>query len=86
MNTTDSHEKKAVTMAMINFSAVAANIYTAYLWPSSDGPRYIKGLGSSAGFCAVCILTALGTWFALRRENAKRLREDDSGEVRLYAL
>lgn len=85
-NVTDSHEKKAVTMALVNFSAVGANVYTAYLWPATDGPRYIMGLGSSAGFCFVCILAAIGTQFALKRENAKRLREDDSGEVRLYAL
>ncbi|KAL6410654.1 major facilitator superfamily transporter [Ilyonectria robusta] len=85
-NTADSHEKKAVTMAMVNFSAVLANVYTAYLWPTSDGPRYLMGLGSSAGFCALCIAAAMAGRIVFQRENAKRLRGASGGEVRLYVI
>ena len=84
-NSSDSHEKKAVTMAAVNFSAVLANVYTAYLWPKSDGPRYLMGLGSSAGFCALCIATAVVALLAFRRENRKRLRENGA-QAKLYVI
>ncbi|KAF0327192.1 major facilitator superfamily transporter, partial [Colletotrichum asianum] len=84
-NVIDSHEKKAVTMAMVNLSAVAANIYTAYLWPDSDSPRFLVGLGSSIGFCVMCILSAHFAWFLFRRLNRQRLREADGDSVKLFA-
>ncbi|KAF4492397.1 putative transporter [Colletotrichum fructicola Nara gc5] len=84
-NVVDSHEKKAVTMAMVNFSAVAANIYTAYLWPDSDSPRFLVGLGSSIGFCVMCMLSAHFAWFLFRRLNRQRLREADGDSVKLFA-
>ncbi|KAF4472145.1 major facilitator superfamily transporter [Fusarium albosuccineum] len=84
-NMADSHEKRAVTMAIVNFSAVLANVYTAYLWPKSDGPRYLVGLGSSAGFCGLCMLAALIAMAAFKRENSKR-RQQDGPEVKPYVL
>ncbi|KAH9240687.1 hypothetical protein K456DRAFT_1931578 [Colletotrichum gloeosporioides 23] len=84
-NVVDSHEKKAVTMAMVNFPAVAANIYTAYLWPDSDSPRFLVGLGSSIGFCVMCMLSAHFAWFLFRRLNKQRVREADGDSVRLFA-
>lgn len=84
-NVSDSHEKKAVTLAMVNFSAVAANIYTAYLWPDSDSPRFLIGLSSSIGFCAMCMFSAHFAWFLFRRLNKQRLREEDVDSVKLYA-
>uniref|UniRef100_A0A8H7N2S4 Major facilitator superfamily (MFS) profile domain-containing protein n=1 Tax=Bionectria ochroleuca TaxID=29856 RepID=A0A8H7N2S4_BIOOC len=85
-NVADSHEKKAVTLAMVNFSAVAANVYTAYLWPDSDSPRFIIGLGSSVGFSFVCGLVAIVAWYLFRRSNSKRLGEASGDNVKLYAI
>lgn len=72
-------------MAAVNFSAVLANVYTAYLWPKSDGPRYLMGLGSSAGFCALCMAIAVVARFAFRRENRSRLR-DNGTDIKLYVM
>lgn len=84
-NVFDSHEKKAVTVAIVNFSAVAANIYTAYLWPDSDSPRLLVGLGSSIGLCVMCMLSAPFTLFLSRRLNRQRLRQADGDSVKLFA-
>lgn len=84
-NVADSHEKKAVAMAMVNFSAVAANIYTAYLWPDSDSPRFLMGLRSSIGFCVMCMFSANFAWFLFRRLNKQRLREAEGDSVKLFA-
>lgn len=83
---TESPEKKAVTMASVNFAAVLANVYTAYLWPSSDGPIYLMGLGSSAGFSAVCAAMAVVTMLVLKAKNRKLLREHHGDDLRLYVL
>jgi hypothetical protein len=85
-NIADSHEKKSVALALVNFSAVGANIYTAYLWPKSDGPRYIMGLSSSAAFCIACAAVAVLNNVLMRRENGKRLREAENEPSRLYVL
>lgn len=84
-NIVDSNEKKSVALALVNFSAVGANIYTAHLWPSSDSPRYVMGLGASAAFCVACAAIAVVNNLLLRRENRKRMHEVD-GATRLYVL
>lgn len=83
-NVVDSHEKKSVTLAMVNFSAVAANIYTAYLWPDSDSPRFLVGLGSSVGFCAVCMISAVVGLILFKQLNKRRLRDSSGDSVRLF--
>jgi hypothetical protein len=59
------------------------NIRTPYLWPKSDGPRYILALSSSAAFS---VATALLAWLAkilFTRKN-KQLREQDSENMTFY--
>jgi hypothetical protein len=56
---------------------------TPYLWPKTDGPRYVIALSSSAAFS---IATALLAWVAkimFVRKN-KALRESDSGAQTFY--
>jgi hypothetical protein len=58
-------------------------IRTPYLWPKSDGPRYILALSSSAAFS---VATALLAWLAkilFTRKN-KQLREQDSENMTFY--
>lgn len=44
-------EKKAVAYSLVNVTANLAYIYCAYLWPTSDGPRYMIGFSCMIGFC-----------------------------------
>lgn len=83
-NVVDSHEKKAVTLALVNFAAVAANVYTAYLWPDSDSPRFLTGLGSSIAFCVLCMASAVFALVLFNRSNKQRLQEMSHGSVRLF--
>ncbi|TEA22084.1 putative transporter [Colletotrichum sidae] len=64
-------EKKAVSLSIVNVVANASYIYTAYLYPKSDGPRYLTAMASNAAFAFACIV---GTWvlrFWLVRTNKK---------------
>lgn len=45
--TTLSHpaEKRAIAIALINALGNGSSIYGSFLWPSSDGPKYLIGFG-----------------------------------------
>ena len=52
-------EKKACSLAIVNTIANISFIWTPYLWPESDGPRYTIAMSSSAAFS---VATAAGAW------------------------
>ncbi|SPJ71481.1 related to putative tartrate transporter [Fusarium torulosum] len=77
-------EKKASSLALANVSATLSLIWTPYLWPKSDAPRYVLPLSSSAGFAVACIA---GVWlmrWMLVRANRK-IKQTDSEATLFYA-
>jgi len=78
-------EKKAVAISMVTMIMNISFIWTPYLWPSSDEPRYLIAMISSAVFS---IATALLAWlakFLLIRKNKKlRSSEDETGVFYVY--
>ncbi|KXH34219.1 major facilitator superfamily transporter [Colletotrichum nymphaeae SA-01] len=77
-------EKKASSLAIVNCIAVASFIWTPYMWPKSDGPRYVMAMSSSA---ALSVATAMGAWamrFWLKNENRK-IRQSENENVLFYA-
>lgn len=75
-------EKKSVSLSIVNVIANASYIYTAYLYPKSNGPRYLIGMSSNAAFAVACIA---GTWAMrvwLRRDNKKLDQEANAQTVR----
>ncbi|KAF7552384.1 hypothetical protein G7Z17_g4332 [Cylindrodendrum hubeiense] len=77
-------EKKASALAIVNVSATISFIWTSYLWPAWNAPRYEIPMASSAGFAAAC---AIGVWimrWMLVKENRK-IRQSDSEAVLFYA-
>ncbi|CAH0023567.1 unnamed protein product [Clonostachys rhizophaga] len=76
-------EKKAVVLAMTNVGGQIGYIYGAYLWPSSDSPRYGIGFGASAGFALLSIVCAWIIRFMLVKENRK-IRASSTEHVNLY--
>lgn len=75
-------EKKAVSLSIVNVIANASYIYTAYLYPESDGPRYLTAMASNTAFACACIL---GTWalrFWLVWTNKKLDRSGDTSNTR----
>jgi hypothetical protein len=71
-------EKKAMSLSMVNVVSMASFIYTPYLYPKSDGPKYVIAMSSNASFSAACILAAWAMRVWLQRQNRKLKRDGDS--------
>ncbi|KAI1498133.1 major facilitator superfamily domain-containing protein [Biscogniauxia marginata] len=80
-----SQEKKAVALAMSNVSGQIAQIYGAYLWPESDGPRYVIGFSASAAFSLLSLSSCWIMRYQLKRENRRVQQSADGGPVNIYA-
>jgi hypothetical protein len=79
-----TREKKATALAIVNTCANASFVWTPYLWPESDEPRYVIAMSSSAAFS---FATAAGAWvmkFWLIKEN-KRIRTSNNEATLMYA-
>ncbi|KAJ0271811.1 hypothetical protein CBS470a_012984 [Colletotrichum nupharicola] len=77
-------EKKASSLAIVNCIAVSSFIWTPYMWPKSDEPRYVMAMSTSA---ALSVATAAGAWamrFWLKHEN-KKIRQSEDETVLFYA-
>ncbi|KAF4971967.1 hypothetical protein FZEAL_9705 [Fusarium zealandicum] len=72
-------EKKAVAIGMVTMIMNTSFIWTPYLWPESDEPRYAIAMSSSAGFS---IATAVLAWLAkaimIRRNRQLRAADDET--------
>ena len=77
-------EKKATSLAIINCIASTSAIWSPYLWPEWDEPRYTIAMTSSAAFSVVA--AALAWWMKiwLTRENRRIKQTADESEL-LYA-
>ena len=45
--------KRSAAIAICNMLGNLANVYGPYMYPSSDGPRYLPGGAAVAGLCFV---------------------------------
>jgi hypothetical protein len=68
-------EKKAVSLSIVNVVSMASFIYTPYLYPKSDGPKYVIAMSSNASFSVACIAAAWGLRIWLQVQN-RRLKRD----------
>jgi len=67
---------------MTNVSGQIAAIYGPYLWPSSDGPRYVIGFSASAAF-SLCSLLLSWLMRVLLKDENKRIKQDLAGGRRV---
>lgn len=78
-------EKKAVAIGIVTTVMNASFIWTPYLWPSSDGPRYVIALSSSAAFS---VATAMFAWLAkiifMRKNKALRASSEEQENFYVY--
>ncbi|TXT11279.1 hypothetical protein VHUM_02030 [Vanrija humicola] len=79
-----TQEKKAAALSMVNTSANATYIYTPYLYPASDGPKYVTANAANAGFAFGTIACSWGLRFWLKAENRK-IREENPDSTLYYA-
>jgi len=68
--------KRSSAIAIGNCVANAASIYGSYMYPSSDGPRYIPGSGANAAICLSIIGLALVLRYVHKYENKKLKRAE----------
>ncbi|KAM5357872.1 hypothetical protein ACJZ2D_015819 [Fusarium nematophilum] len=78
-------EKKSAAIGIVTSIMGISFIWTPYLWPKSDGPRYAVAMSSSAAFS---ITTAALAWVAkvilVRRNNKLRQSNDETTVFYVY--
>jgi hypothetical protein len=78
-------EKKAVSLSIVNTVSMASFIYTPYLYPKSDGPRYLTAMSSNACFAFMTIASAWALRLWLQYTNKKLNRESGGLSNVFYA-
>ncbi|KAJ9646425.1 hypothetical protein H2199_002474 [Coniosporium tulheliwenetii] len=75
-------EKKAVSLSIVNVVANASYIYTAYLYPKSDGPKYLTAMASNAAFAFMTIASAwaLRVWLIKTNKKLAEAEQQDSSK------
>ncbi|KAF2130443.1 MFS transporter-like protein [Dothidotthia symphoricarpi CBS 119687] len=76
-------EKKTAVIAIVNTLGNLSFVYTPYLWPDSDAPRFSKALYASAGFSAGVVIVAWVIRVVLQRDN-KKIRAQDNEAINFY--
>ncbi|ORY60759.1 major facilitator superfamily domain-containing protein [Pseudomassariella vexata] len=71
-----TRDKKAVSLSIVNVVANASYIYTAYLYPKNDGPRYLIAMSSNCAFAFLTIASAWVLRFWFIRTNNKSASTD----------
>lgn len=61
------NEVRAICLALVNAMGNLAQIYGAYLFPSSDAPKYLMGFGVISGLCFTGVVSYLALQVLLRR-------------------
>lgn len=74
-------EKKAVAISMVTTIMNVSFIWTPYLWPKSDEPRYAIAMGSSAAWSVITALIAWVVKLIFKARNKKMRASDDETTV-----
>ncbi|KAI0099300.1 allantoate permease [Nemania sp. FL0031] len=77
--------KRSACISVANLVGNSANIYGSYMYPASDGPRYLPGGAATAGVAFIVAMLALIARLVLKREN-KRLAEREVAESEARAV
>jgi hypothetical protein len=64
-------EKRAAAIALVNTVGNFGQIYSPYLYPSTDGPRHLNVMTVNSCFCLACALVTILRRFFLVNENKK---------------
>lgn len=55
--------KRAIAIALINSIGNASSIYSTWLWPKKDAPRYIPGFATTTSWLGIlCVSTVVFAW------------------------
>ncbi|GAA5823381.1 hypothetical protein JCM10212_005675 [Sporobolomyces blumeae] len=68
--------QKAVSLGMLNSVGQCLSILASFLFPSKEGPRFVKGASLNIAFQALGLLITLGMTTYYRMENRRRDKRD----------
>jgi hypothetical protein len=71
--------KRAVVVAAVGMFGNLSSVYGSYMYPASDGPKYVPAGVGLACVCCFCAGMAIVIRFVLGRENKKLERGDFNG-------
>ncbi|KAI1084549.1 putative MFS transporter [Whalleya microplaca] len=81
--------KRSACISFANMIGNTSNIYGSYMYPSSDGPRYLAGGAATAGVSVLVAALAIVARLVLQRQNKKlaerEVFESDGQVVNLHA-
>ncbi|KAI4866527.1 putative MFS transporter [Hypoxylon rubiginosum] len=63
--------KRSACISIGNMVGNTANIYGTYMYPSSEGPRYLAGGAATAADCLLVAVLAVAARLVLQRQNKK---------------
>lgn len=64
--------KRSIGLPIFSSIGNCSGLVAGQLYPSSNGPRYIKGNGISAGLEVISVVFVFLTWLLLRARNARK--------------
>jgi hypothetical protein len=70
-------KKRAIALAMNNSFGNTALVWTPYLYPKSDGPKFVKAWSVNLALCVVVLVSSLALSICLKRDN-KRMDEAEA--------
>ncbi|EKD20894.1 uncharacterized protein L3040_005834 [Drepanopeziza brunnea f. sp. 'multigermtubi'] len=73
--------KRSASIAICNMVGNTASIYGSYMYPKSDGPRYLAGGAAVAGVCLLVAVFALVLRVVHVKENQKLEKLENEAEV-----
>jgi hypothetical protein len=78
--------KRSAAIAICNMIGNTASIYGSYMYPSTDGPRYLAGGAAIAGVCFLVAALAFTLRLVHIRENKKLEKAEAEGVVDAQGL
>jgi len=70
-------EKRAIAIALINSIGNASSIYSTWLWPKKDAPRYIPGFATTTSWLGLlCVLTIVFAWLFKKHPVERKSHEE----------
>jgi hypothetical protein len=73
--------KRSIGLPLFYSIGNLSGLVSSQLYPSKDGPRYVKGNAVSAGMEVVAIFFVIAAWFVLRRRNQQKEKLIAEGAV-----
>jgi hypothetical protein len=71
--------KRSVGLPFFYSIGNLSGLVSSQLYPSTEGPRYVKGNAISAGLEVVAVVFVVAAWFILRQRSLKKTKMIEEG-------